>query len=325
MDNHNPKEMFELYWQDRNREFFKHISAATTDEEMRAAIQREKELAPARRRHFFCTHTEDIYRQYLAAAKDGPNKEEARTTLATMIDGNLRWSRNNIASFGLQSTEYPMFRRIEELSLEYQAALKDLTEPKPKATIETVAEKVDALHATAGAIHADTQQLKVSVPAVIEGQAKTIRDHEKELDRLKVILSQRIAELFIAYQEIEPADMKIFLSFLREGNQVKAAAALGMKEQTLRARVAKWPFRGAAYARIYDIYKRYKETPQKPKLAPNYDKLLFENQSGSDPDPDVDAHIFFDIAEIIVDMTPANCEVKKKILLTKYLAEYTST
>ena len=238
-----------------------------------------------------------------------------------MIDGNLRWSRNNIASFGLQSTEYPMFRRIEELSLEYQAALKDLTEPKPKATIETVAEKVDALHATAGAIHADTQQLKVSVPAVIERQAKTIRDHEKELDRLKGILAQTITDLFVVYQDVEPVDRNIFLAFIREGNQVKAAAALGMKEQTLRARVAKWPLRGAAYARIDSVYQHIKKTPQKPKIAPNYDKTIFENQAG----PDVEAHILSDIAEIIMDMTPANWEIKKKELLTKYLVEYTST
>ena len=196
-----------------------------------------------------------------------------------------------------------------------------LVDPKSKTTIETVAEKVDAIHATAGAIHADTQQLKVSVPVVIDGQAKTIRDHEKELDRLNVILSQRIAELFIAYQHIEPADQKVFLAFLREGNQVKAAAALGMKEQTLRARVAKWRVRGAEYARINDVYRWLKKTPQKPKMVPNYDKTLLENM----PAPDVDAHILDDIAEIIEDMTPDNVESKRKELLTKYLNEYTST
>ncbi len=203
-----------------------------------------------------------------------------------------------------------------------------LVDPKPKITIETVAEKVDAIHATAGAIHAtagaihaDTQKLKDSVPAVIDGQAKTIHDHEEELARLKVILSQKIADLFVVYQAIEPGDMKIFLSFIRNGNQVKAAAALGMKEQTLRARVAKWPLRGAAYARIYAVYHDIKETPQKPKIAPNYDKTLFENLAG----PDVEAHILKDIAEIIVDMTPANLEVKRKELLTKYLVEYAST
>ena len=194
-------------------------------------------------------------------------------------------------------------------------------DPKSKTTLETVAEKVDAIHATAGAIHADTQKLKDSVPAVIDGQAKTIRDHEEELARLKVILSQKIADLFVVYQAIEPGDMKIFLSFIRNGNQVKAAAALGMKEQTLRARVAKWPLRGAAYARIHAVYQDIKETPQKPTIAPNYDKTLFENLAG----PDVEAHIFKDIAEIIVDMTPANLEIKRKELLTKYLREYTST
>lgn len=196
-----------------------------------------------------------------------------------------------------------------------------VVDPNSKTTIETVAEKVDAIHATAGAIHADTQQLKVSVPAVIDGQAKTIRDHEKELAQLKVILSQTIADLFVVYQAIEPVDMKIFVSFIRNGNQVKAAAALGMKEQTLRARVAKWPLRGAAYARIYGVYQELKRTPQKPKIAPNYDKTLFENLAG----PDVEAHILKDIAEIIEDMTPANLEIKRKELLTKYLREYTST
>jgi DNA-binding protein Fis len=198
-----------------------------------------------------------------------------------------------------------------------------LVDPKPKAFLEAVAEKVDAIHATAGAIHADTQLLKVAVPAVINGQAKTIRDHEKELDRLNVILSQKIADLFVVYQEIDPDDMKIFLSFFRAGNQVKAAADVGMKEQTLRARVAKWPRRGAAYARIAAVYQHLKKTPRKPKMAPNYDKTLFENLSG--PDPDVDAHILSDIAEIIQDMTPANLEVKRKELLSKYLAAYTST
>jgi len=203
-----------------------------------------------------------------------------------------------------------------------------LVDPKPKITIESIAEKVDAIHATtgtihatAGAIHKDTKELKAAVPAVIDGQAKKIRDHEEELARLKVILSQKIADLFVVYQAIEPGDMKIFLSFIRNGNQVKAAAALGMKEQTLRARVAKWPLRGAAYARIHAVYQDIKETPQKPTIAPNYDKTLFENLAG----PDVEAHIFKDIAEIIVDMTPANLEIKRKELLTKYLREYTST
>jgi DNA-binding protein Fis len=196
-------------------------------------------------------------------------------------------------------------------------------DPKAKATIETVAEKVDAIHAATGAIHADTQQLKVSVPAVIDGQAKTIRDHEKELDRLKVILSQTIGELFAAYQEVEPADRKIFLAFLREGNQVKAAASLGMKEQTLRARVAKWRLRGAAYARVDSVYQHLKKRSPKPKMVPNYDKTLFENLAA--PDLDVDAHILSDIAEIIEDMTPANWQIKRKELLTKYLSEYTST
>jgi len=74
MDNHNPKEMFELYWQDRNREFFKHISAATTDEEMRAAIQREKELAPARRRHFFALIPRIFTGNILRLRKTGPTR-----------------------------------------------------------------------------------------------------------------------------------------------------------------------------------------------------------------------------------------------------------
>ena len=94
-----------------------------------------------------------------------------------------------------------------------------------------------------------------------------------------------------------------------------------MKEQTLRARVAKWPLRGAAYVRIHDVYQALKETPQKPKIAPNYDKTLFENLAA----PEVEANILNDIAEIIGDMTPANMEVKRKELLTKYLVEYTST
>jgi len=201
--------------------------------------------------------------------------------------------------------------------------LTTVVDPRPKATIETLAEKVDAIDATAGAIHADTQALRASVPAVIDGQTKTIRDHEKELDRLKVILSQTIGELFVAYQEVEPADRKIFLAFLREGNQVKAAASLGMKEQTLRARVAKWQLRGAAYARVNSAYQNLKKTRQKPKIVPGYDKTLFENLAG--PDPDVDTHILSDIAEIIDDMTPANWQIKREELLTKYLSEYTST
>jgi len=110
---------------------------------------------------------------------------------------------------------------------------------------------------------------------------------------------------------IEPGDMKIFLSFIRNGNQVKAAAALGMKEQTLRARVAKWLLRGSAYARIYAVHQDIKETPQKPKIVPNYDKTLFENLAG----PDVEAHgnsVSTVVIEIEVRHGNSNCPIGRR-------------
>ena len=277
-------------------------------------------LEPVRRRQFFCEKVEESYRQLLAAAKDGPEKEKARSTLAQAIESNLRWARNNVAGFGLECEEFPLFIRIEELSVQYQKALQDLERPTPPVTLETVADKVNSLHARADSIHADTRELKTTIPAALAGQARTIRDQEDEIARLKTALSLKLSEMAGVYHQVEPQDMHIFVAFMKTGNQVRAAQSLGIKEQTLRARVAQWPRKGASYQRIHKLYQDQKKSGRAPNVGPYFENLLVEGR----PTPDVDSRVLMDIAEIVMDMNPQNVEQKKEVLITKYLKEFVS-
>ncbi len=284
------------------------------------AAQNLARLRPVRRRQFLCEKLEQSYKALLAAAKDGPNQEDARATLARAVDENLRWARNNIAGFGLDCEEFPLFIRIEELSQQYETALRQLDQ-RPAATLDTVAGKVDALHTKADAIRSDTTDLKTAVPAALEEQTRAIRDRDAELARLRAALSNRIADLFVVYQQIAPPDMAIFLAYMREGNQVRAAKSLGLKEQTLRARVAKWRTRGGPYARLHDLYQWRKRTRKAPKEVPLFESAQYEDR----PAPDVDVRIVRDIAEIVQNMTPHNLEAKRAALLEDYLKEYVSS
>lgn len=275
-------------------------------------------LEPVRRRQFFCEKVEESYRQLLAAAKDGPEKEKARSTLAQAIESNLQWAKNNVAGFGLECEEFPLFIRIEELSVQYQKALQDLERPTPPVTLETVADKVNSLHARADSIHADTRELKTTIPAALAGQARTIRDQEAEIARLKTALSLKLSEMAGVYHQVAPQDMHIFVAFMKTGNQVRAAQSLGIKEQTLRARVSQWAGKGEAYRRMDDLYKWRKKLGRAPQEVPFFENILYEGR----PTPDVDSRVFMDIAEIIMDMNPQNVEQKKEVLITNYLKEH---
>ncbi len=136
---------------------------------------------------------------------------------------------------------------------------------------------MDDLHSKADAIQADTTDIKAAVPAALEEQARAIKDREDELARLRAVLSNKIADLFIVYQQIAPPDMHIFLAYMSEGNQVRAAGSLGLKEQTLRARVAKWRTRGGAYTRLYDLYQWRKKTRRAPKEVPLFEAARYED------------------------------------------------
>lgn len=277
-------------------------------------------LGPARRRQFLAEKVEQSYEALLAAIREGPNPDEARATLARSLRDNLRWARNNMAGFGTDCEEFPLFIRIEELSQQYAAALREI-EQRPAATLDTVAGKVDALHTKADAIRADTADLKAAVPVALDEQAQAIQERDAELARLRAALSNRIAELFVVYQQIAPPDMAIFLAYMREGNQVRTANSLGLKEQTLRARVAKWRTRGGPYSRLYDLYQWRKSTRKAPTEVPLFESAQHEDR----PTPDVDARILRDIAEILQDMTPDNLETKRSALLEDYLKEYVSS
>jgi hypothetical protein len=278
-------------------------------------------LEPVRRRQFFCEKVEESYQQLLAAVKDGPDKEKARATLNLAIDSNLRWARNNIAGFGLDCEEFPLFRRIEELSVQYQKALQDLDQQTPSVSLQDVVDKMDSLHLKSDTIKSDLNTLKTVIPAGFDGQTNVIRNREEEIAKLRCALSQRLADMAAIYQQISPSDRKIYLAFMREGTQVGAAESLNIKEQTLRARVSKWPKNGAAYRQLYDLYQWKKGSGRAPVEVPFFDNLISEGT----PAPDVDARLMTDIIEILCDMNPMNVEKKKEILLTQYLKEYVAT
>ena len=314
-----PDELAAQFVREKLMPMEKEFSVADADDPVWAA-EMLATLEPARRRQFLCEKLERSYEALLAAARDGPNQADARATLARTVQDNLRWARNNMASFGTECEEFTIFIRIEELSQEYEAALRQLDQPTA-TTLETVSRRVDDLHSKADAIRADTTDIKAAVPAALEEQATAIKDRDAELGRLRSALSNKIADLFIVYQQVAPPDMHIFLAYMREGNQVRAARSLGLKEQTLRARVAKWRTRGGAYTRLYDLYQWRKKTRQAPKEVPLFEAAQYEDR----PVPDVDAHILSDIAEILQDMTPLNLEAKRAELLDNYLKEYAST
>jgi DNA-binding protein Fis len=311
------EDVLKMFWEDELRRFADELKAGRVDFS-EAQCERYAKTVPARRRRFLCETTEDAYRKLLEAAKAGPEMNEARTALAQMVEENVRWARNNLAAHGKDCPEAPLFTRLDELAVQYREALRQLTEPPPATTLATVAAKVDALHSTAEAIHGDTRELKVAVPAVIGEQAKAIRDRDADVAQLSAALSKRIVDLMFVYKRIDPADMEVFLAFMRDGNQVKAAASLGMKEQTLRARVERWLGRGPAYARLYSLYQWRKHTNQSPKEVPFYEAAKYDEE----PAQDVEVHILTDIAEVVRDITAKNWEAKRDELLAKYLKEY---
>jgi len=285
------------------------------------ALSMIQKLEPVRRRQFLCEKVEDSYRQLLAAAKDGPDRAGARATLKQAIETNLRWARNNIAGFGLECEEFPLFIRVEELSEQYQKALQDSDRTTPPATLETVVEKVAALHVKADALQSDTQALKLSIPATLNGQTSAINEREAEIARLKTALAQRLNEMAAVYQQVAPPDMSIFVAFMRTGNQVRAAESLGLKEQTLRARVSLWPGKGPVYRRLHELYRWRKALGRAARTTSYFDNLLVQDA----PVPEVDSRMLADIAEIVRDMNPMNVERKKKELLANYLRESRAT
>jgi len=130
----------------------------------------------------------------------------ARATLKQAIETNLRWARNNIAGFGLECEEFPLFIRVEELSEQYQKALQGLDRTTPPATLETVVEKVAALHVKADALQSDTQALKLSIPATLNGQTSAINEREAEIARLKTALAASDVRYFRFGQLPEPTN-----------------------------------------------------------------------------------------------------------------------
>jgi len=315
----SPDELAALFVKEKVLPLDREFSVFNDDDPLAAAGMIHK-LEPVRRRQFLCEKVEESYRQLLASATDGPEPASARATLGKAIKDNLRWARNNVAGFGLECEEFPLFIRIEELSIQYQKALQDLDRTTPPATLETVADKVNSLHARADSIHADTRELKSSIPAALAGQARTIRDQEAEIARLKTALSRKLSEMAGVYHQIDPQDMRIYVAFIKTGNQVRAAESLGIKEQTLRARVSQWAGKGEAYRRMDDLYKWRKKLGRAPLEFPFFENILYEGR----PTPDVDNRVFMDIAEIIMDMNSQNVEQKKEVLITKYLKEFVS-
>lgn len=315
----SPDELAKLFVKKKLLPLDREFSVLDDDDPLQSAAM-SFALEPVRRRQFLCEKVEESYRLLLAAAKDGPETAGARATLAKAIEDNLRWARNNIAGFGLECEEFHLFIRIEELSMQYQQALQDLDRQTPSVTLENVADKVDSLHARADSIHADTRELKTTIPAAIAGQARTIRDQETEIAGLKAALSLKLSEMAAVYQQVAPPDMNIFVAFMKTGNQVRVAESLGIKEQTLRSRVSQWAGKGEAYRRMDDLYKWRKKFGKAPQEVPFFENILYEGR----PTPDVDSRVLMDIAEIIMDMNPRNVEQKKEVLLTKYLKEFTS-
>jgi hypothetical protein len=316
----SPDDLARLFVKEKLLPLDKEFCINEADDPIWAAKMIQK-LEPVRRRQFFCEKVEESYKQLLAAAKDGPEKESARATLSLAIETNIRWARNNIAGFGLECAEFPMFNRIDELSVQYQKALQDLDQETPTVTLETVVEKVNSLHIKTDAIQSDTRVLKTSIPAVIDDQTSVIRNREEEIAKLKGALSQRLNEMAAICQRISPSDRNIYLAFICEGTQVGAAESLNIKEQTLRARVSQWPKKGAEYRRLHALYQWKKKSGRAPVEVPFFDNLLYEKRQA----PDVDARIMTDIIEILKDMNPMNVEKKKEILLTQYLKEYGDT
>lgn len=315
-------EMAEAFCREKLLPFERHFDECHADdpEAALASLAKWEEQLPVLRRKFLLERAEGAYRALLAAAKSGPYMEEARLALGRMVEENLSWVRNNVATVpDIPLDEMRFMARFEEVAMEFQKALEELGGPRPAptSTLEAVAAKVDAIHAKADAIHGDTTELKAAVPAAIAGQATEIRNREAELGQLKSALSKRIEELFAVFGQIDAADMQVYVAFMREGNQVKAAARLGMKEQTLRARVARWSGRGAAYARLLSLYRWRQNTNHSPKEVPFYEAAMYGEQVA----PDVDAHILDDIAEIVRDIAPENLEAKRNELLSKYLKE----
>jgi hypothetical protein len=294
--------------------------------DLKKALADYEKVVAVKRRQFLAEKVEESYKYLLEAVRNGPDKDKHRNELVKLIEDNIRWSKNNIAAVGRDHAESPLFVRVLELSEQYQKALQDMdaaaaAPPSTGPTLDVVAQKIDALHTKADAIQANTEELKATVPETIKGQAQTIRDQEDKIARLKAALAQRLVDMVGVYQRVAPADMNIFSSFMREGNQVRVAERLGIKEQTLRARVAQWPTKGAAYRRLHDLYLWRKESGRAPQEVPYFDNLLYEGR----PAPDVDSRLLTDIAEIIRDMTPENMEQKQDELLTNYLKEYAAT
>ena len=91
-------------------------------------------------------------------------------------------------------------------------------------------------------------------------QASTISAQDQEIESLRELLFERLDKVKELFEYIVKAtDEEAFRAYealcKAEGNQSEAARSLGLQENTLRARVKRWPSRGEAYVALHGMYQ----------------------------------------------------------------------
>jgi hypothetical protein len=147
-----------------------------------------------------------------------------------------------------------------------------------------------------------------TIKPILEGihrEIKSVRDERQSLMSAKARLEQMHGEgLFGFVNKIDREARELFFAILAAGDTAKASRDLGMKDSTLRSKIAKWRKRGKPYVALAEFVRWRKSI--KGQAGIDFAKRM---ASGADRETDYPAlirDIIMDLEEINAD----NCEEK---------------
>ncbi len=145
-----------------------------------------------------------------------------------------------------------------------------------------------------------------NIAPLLEGIHREIvasRDERRDLSAAKAGLAKMHGEGMFAFaRHIDREAREEFLAIMAGGDVAKAARELGMKDSTLRSKLAMWAKRGKAYAALAEIVRWRKSI--KGQAGMDFAKRV---ASGGERDVDFPALIRDTVAEL-EEMAPGNWE-----------------
>lgn len=150
------------------------------------------------------------------------------------------------------------------------------------------------------------------IAPVLEGihrEIRAVRDDRRELVTAKERLAAMHGEgLFAFAKQVDQEAREQFMAIMASGDVAKAARELGLKDPTLRSKLAQWPKRGKAYAALAEMVRWRKAI--KGEAGREHAKRV---ASGAERDVDFPT-LIRDVVEELECLAPENWEERTESL-----------